>query len=675
MSTWRYTGRTNGKVKLCSLSFRQLTTSTFNSANFESAKVVSFSEDAIEPRKKSLKTFRKDLEVYTWGSGQEGALGHGTFEDLPIPKAVVRLKDIPVKEIVCGAGHSLILTEDSRVYAWGFNKVGQLGQGDFVDRAIPVEVDLPKDVLHIRSGAGHCFALTKGGRVYSWGFSEYYQTGLNTQENQNSPVLMRSLRNISDIACGITHTLLLTFDGRVLSVGYNSQGQCGVGKLTQFCTHPETISFNASIKKVAAGGAHSLFLTNLGIVYACGLNANGQCSGTAQMLLSPEPVKISTNAHFVTEGEGCLEGVTTIAAGEETSAALTTSGELLVWGWNGCGQLAQGHFTNLLSPTKVPIDEAVTSVSCGVCLVAFVTESGRLYKAGWEGERNAFMKSPRVALSARVFDDSHTVKLVCCGRTHIVAAALKSNVLPPQSLATKEVNSSFELDGDTPKFNCKSNWKNRLYADKEPEKMMPILSIVSSQSHGNLPARKAEFEPEHRYLRTLQEVPVSRGARQRTAKYKILLEQSRGDNPRGDNLKSSESSMPNVNRPSRKADRVERGEFVDSIEDDHEVYEEAPVDHEETNKQTFREAKSKSMPPIEPRKKSKAYESPKHDPLIQFFDRELNERRRPPSGKFNDFEIVKAKIAIIDRRIQAKQRTSLTKSGRKEQFVSPTKRT
>lgn len=666
MSTWRYTARTNGKVRLCSLSFRQLTTSTFNPANFESAKVGSVSIDSHEPFKKTLMTLKKDVEVFTWGSGQEGALGHGTFEDLSVPKAVARLKSVVVREVVCGAGHSLILTEDCRIYSWGFNKVGQLGLGDFVDRTVPCEVSLPRDVAHIRSGAGHCFALTKGGRVYSWGFSEYYQTGLNSQDNQNSPVLIRNLRSISDVSCGITHTLLLTLDGRVLSVGYNSQGQCGVGRNSQFCTHPEPVALNLQIKKVAAGGAHSLFLTTLGTVYACGLNSSGQCGGTAQAILSPEPVKVGNAAHFVTETEGLLEGVSTVAAGEETSAALTYSGELLVWGWNGCGQLGQGHFMNLVSPTKVDVDEPVSSVSCGVCLVAFVTASGKLYKAGWEGDRNAFLKTPRSALVSKAFDDNFTVQLVSCGRTHIVATAMKSPVIVPEPLQTKE-SCSFELEAEKPTFGIKSSWKNRLSADKEPDKLMPILSMLNCQSLGTLPARKQDLE-ENRYNKTFAEAPISRSLRRRSVKYKMLLEQGRTDT-----LTITDPYKPGNKGPDQQQNCLP--ELLQTPQDALGMQCETRGEELRLYEEEGREAKSKSMPPIETKKKAKKLEAKKMDPLLQFFDRELQERRRPPSSKHFEFEIVKAKIAIIDNRIQSKQRALQAKTRGKEEFISPSKRT
>jgi alpha-tubulin suppressor-like RCC1 family protein len=602
--------------------------------------------DSQAHHKRLFNALSKDVEVYTWGSGQEGALGHGSFEDLAVPRAVARLKAGVVREIVCGAGHSLILTEDYRVYAWGFNKVGQLGQGDFVDRAVPCEVSLPNDVCHIRSGAGHCFALTKEGRVYSWGFGEYYQTGHNSQENLSSPTLLRSLRSISDVACGITHTLLLTVGGQVLSVGYNSQGQCGVRRICQFCMHPERVDLEHTVKKIAAGGAHSLFLTASAAVYACGLNSNGQCSGSSSVVLTPQPVKVSP-ASFMTETDGPLGGIAAIAAGEETSAALTHSGGLLVWGWNGCGQLGQGHFSNLTSPALVSLDEPVVSVSCGVCQIAFVTASGKLFKTGWEGERGTFLKSPRAALVSRVFDNDYTVKLVCCGRTHIVATAVNSpepNKPVQEPLPTEDTS---EIEADKPTFSSKSVWRNRLCADKEPDKLLPILAIQSCKSLGVLPKNRQEGED---VRKTLHETPVSRGSKSRSQRNRRQLDQYAELSVKGltgEATKATTSAQPVIAR--------NEAQFSDTFDE-------------------LRGLKSKSIPPSEPRTKKKNLDTQQlHERLLQKFDRVLD--RRPPSGKANDFEILKARIAIVDNRIQSKQRDILANSRRKEATGSPTKRT
>lgn len=76
-------------------------------------------------------------------------------------------------KLVCGAGHSLILTHMNQMFSWGCNLLGQLGLGDNISRDKPTEVFALKDrfISDIASGAGHCMILDSYGLVYSWGAS------------------------------------------------------------------------------------------------------------------------------------------------------------------------------------------------------------------------------------------------------------------------------------------------------------------------------------------------------------------------------------------------------------------------------------------------------------------------------------------------------------------------
>ncbi len=78
-----------------------------------------------------------------------------------------------VVKIVCGAGHSLILTSNNQLFSWGGNLLGQLGVGDTNSRSVPTEVVSLRDrhLIDIASGAGHCLVLDNYGVIYSWGAS------------------------------------------------------------------------------------------------------------------------------------------------------------------------------------------------------------------------------------------------------------------------------------------------------------------------------------------------------------------------------------------------------------------------------------------------------------------------------------------------------------------------
>ena len=64
-------------------------------------------------------------EVYTFGLSKEGALGHGTWDQIGLPKRVEALRDIV--KVTSGADFTLCLDKNGRAYAFGLNLVGQLG--------------------------------------------------------------------------------------------------------------------------------------------------------------------------------------------------------------------------------------------------------------------------------------------------------------------------------------------------------------------------------------------------------------------------------------------------------------------------------------------------------------------------------------------------------------------
>lgn len=66
-------------------------------------------------------------EVYTWGFGNEGQLGHGDKSDQFLPRKVANLGQ-KVKNIVCGGAHTALLTNEGKLLMVGRGREGQLGR-------------------------------------------------------------------------------------------------------------------------------------------------------------------------------------------------------------------------------------------------------------------------------------------------------------------------------------------------------------------------------------------------------------------------------------------------------------------------------------------------------------------------------------------------------------------
>ncbi|KAG8235158.1 hypothetical protein J437_LFUL015198, partial [Ladona fulva] len=173
-------------------------------------------------------------EMYTWGRGNYGRLGHGTSEDHYVPKLVAALKDHRVVDAACGSGdaQTLALTETGMVFSWGDGDYGKLGRGGSDGSKTPRPVDRlgGLNVTRIYCGAQFSVAITKSGAVYTWGKGDSHRLGHGPSEDHvRYPKLVEGLlgKNVKSVAVGSAHVLALTEDGEVYGWGRNDHGQAG----------------------------------------------------------------------------------------------------------------------------------------------------------------------------------------------------------------------------------------------------------------------------------------------------------------------------------------------------------------------------------------------------------------------------------------------------------------
>ncbi|XP_028645043.1 E3 ubiquitin-protein ligase HERC2, partial [Grammomys surdaster] len=170
-------------------------------------------------------------ELYTWGRGNYGRLGHGSSEDEAIPMLVAGLKGLKVIDVACGSGdaQTLAVTENGQVWSWGDGDYGKLGRGGSDGCKTPklIEKLQDLDVIKVRCGSQFSIALTKDGQVYSWGKGDNQRLGHGTEEHVRYPKLLEGLqgKKVIDVAAGSTHCLALTEDSEVHSWGSNDQCQ------------------------------------------------------------------------------------------------------------------------------------------------------------------------------------------------------------------------------------------------------------------------------------------------------------------------------------------------------------------------------------------------------------------------------------------------------------------
>lgn len=176
----------------------------------------------------------EDGDVYTWGSGSSGALGHGVLNDrIAVPTRLDLPGAAPVVEIASGQRHTLARTADGEIYAWGYNHAGALGDDTATDSAVPVRVQLPDGVRVAAMTAGfvHSVAITDDGELYAWGLNTWGELGNGSSASSRVPraAWMPPGVRFVQVAAGHHHTSALTADGDVYSWGWNQYRQLGHG--------------------------------------------------------------------------------------------------------------------------------------------------------------------------------------------------------------------------------------------------------------------------------------------------------------------------------------------------------------------------------------------------------------------------------------------------------------
>ncbi|MBI3043630.1 MAG: fibronectin type III domain-containing protein, partial [Betaproteobacteria bacterium] len=262
---------------------------------------------------------------------------------------------------VAGTTHSLVLRTDGTVWAWGYNGSGQLGDGTFSNRSLPVRAVGLTNVIAIAAGVGHSLAVTSDGTVWEWGRASA------------TPAQVSGLTGVVAVAAGSPlfggHSLALHNDGSVWAWGYNGWGQLGDGTTTSR-TLPVQVLGLSNVVAIAGGDSHSLAVKSDGTVWAWGANGFGRL-GDGTTTTRTTPVQVVG-----------LSGVTAIAGGFEHSVALKADGTVWTWGRNDDGQLGDGTFRTRLLPAQVVSLTGVNAIASGPNSVLALKPDSSLYAWG-----------------------------------------------------------------------------------------------------------------------------------------------------------------------------------------------------------------------------------------------------------------------------------------------------
>ncbi len=307
--------------------------------------------------------------IYTWGDGRNGELGHA-YKDAArqVPQLVPRPDTAFFIQVACGRDHTVAVCDNGMVYSWGFGKYGQLGHGDRGSHDSPtlIKHEDVTDIIMAACGNKHTVLLSKSGAVVSFGSGEHGQTGHGDAEERLSPARVKALapHTVTSIACGPVHTCAVTSQGDVYLCGFGENFMANENQ--NFWYTPKKVPYLPPVKQVACGQAHNLALTVTGSVYAWGCSEYGQVGSG-----------LTTGASKVPRVVLERNDVAQVAAGRYHSMALTNTGMLWTWGCGENGQLGHGNDEHVTVPKLVQsiLGAVVGHIACGEHHTAAVTSA------------------------------------------------------------------------------------------------------------------------------------------------------------------------------------------------------------------------------------------------------------------------------------------------------------
>jgi len=288
--------------------------------------------------------------------------------------------------------HSLYVSANGKVRAWGNGILGQLGYNGTADvgdtQATSIismgDIAIGGSAIYAAAGSTHSCVVLSTGSVRCWGEGTNGRLGYNSTANIGDTVSSSILLagdvplggNAVQVSCGFGFSCALLDNGAVRCWGYGNSGRLGTNAGTDVGDTPATSIINTgdtpiggTVTQISAGLNHACALLANGAVRCWGTGSNGQLGYNATANVGDSLATSILNAGDVPVGGTVKQ----IAAGRLHTCALLTTGTLRCWGDNPSGQLGYNTTTavgtsvgnSIILTGDVPVGDTVLQVAGG----------------------------------------------------------------------------------------------------------------------------------------------------------------------------------------------------------------------------------------------------------------------------------------------------------------------
>ncbi|MBK6849974.1 MAG: hypothetical protein IPG96_21360, partial [Proteobacteria bacterium] len=288
---------------------------------------------------------RNDGSLWCWGKNDLGQLGDGTTLTRTYPVPVTALTGgAAVEQAAAGGSFVCVRRTDGTLWCWGSNATGELGDGTTISRSSPVRVTaLGTETVDLAAGSTYACARQADGRLWCWGDNGFGQLGDGTTLPRAAPAPVTALGTaVAQVSLGGGQSCARLGDGSVWCWGKNTYGQVGDGT-TIDRYHPTPVTgLGTTAVELAVGGGHGCARHDDGSVSCWGFALQGQVGDGTTVLSRPLPVAVAGLGTTAAE----------LGSGGTHSCARRTDGTLSCWGENLHGQLGDGTAGGSPIPTR-----------------------------------------------------------------------------------------------------------------------------------------------------------------------------------------------------------------------------------------------------------------------------------------------------------------------------------
>jgi len=321
--------------------------------------------------------------VITWGDNISGELGIGTTRDYGTVDITLRfglIENEVISDISLGESHTLAVTSLGRIFSWGSNAFGVLGDGQDNSQQSPVDItshlslDLDENIKTIKANYFRSAIITSKNRLFIWGSNFSGQIGNGTTDYSNLPIEVTPFLNlaeeeqINDVQLGWYHTGIITSNHDVYMWGKNVNGQLGNGLTTNssipvLITEQFILDEDDYIDKLSLGNETSSAISNKGRVFTWGSNffqnlGLSSLESYQKGYSIKEPFEITSRLEL-NEDDFIID----VSIGYQHTLILSNNGIVFGMGTNSYGALGNISYSNVVDlPVNISESSSLDSI-------------------------------------------------------------------------------------------------------------------------------------------------------------------------------------------------------------------------------------------------------------------------------------------------------------------------